>query len=221
MTNDFTKSSSFSVEHGNEGEITAYITTWGNPDVVDDVMAKGCCDKWLEDFAKNDEKLPMLHGHSSMDVVGEWVSFESDDYGLKATGILYTEVTAASDLHKLIKRGAIASVSIGFRSTDYDNLDNGGRKFNEIQLMETSVVLNPANPKAKILSVKSEDGLIETKALKTLLRDSGLSRKEVDALFNGGFTGLKNLRNAEEQEEKQAEQSQTLANFLSEVSAKL
>jgi len=87
MTELFTKDAPISAESETEGQITAYITTWGNPDVVDDVMSKGCCDKWLEDFAKNDDKLPMLHGHSSMDVVGEWVSFESDDYGLKATGI--------------------------------------------------------------------------------------------------------------------------------------
>lgn len=217
----FNKSLELDAERSLEdGEIVAYLTTWNNPDVVGDVMAKGCTDAWLKSFSEDEEsKLPMLHGHSSMDIVGEWTAFEADEYGLKGKGILYTEMTSASDIHKLIKRGMLASVSIGFRSSDYEYLEEGGRLFKAIELVETSVVLNPANDKAKILSVKSEDGLIDVKSLKSMLRDGGLNRKEIDALFNGGFSELKHLRNAEAEAEIAAQKEQNKLDFLSSVLA--
>ena len=222
MTQLITKDAQVSfVEDNDVGIVQAYITTFGNADAVGDVMDAKSLDKWLSKFKEGEDKLVMLYGHDTMSVIGEWKKFEKTEKGVIAEGEIYTEVTQANDVYKLLKRGAVASVSIGFRSADYDYLDNGGRKFKEIELVETSVVLNPANPQAKILTVKSDDGMIEVKQLKTLLRDNGLSRKEVDALFHGGFTGLKNLRNAELEEVIEAEKSQTLYDFLTEVRSKL
>lgn len=233
----FTKSASASlVEDGEEGIIQAYITTFGNADAVGDVIDSKALDSWLKSFKEGEDKLVMLYGHDTMSVIGHWTKFQKTEKGVIAEGEIYTEVTQANDVYKLLKRGAVASVSIGFRSNDYDYLDNGGRKFNDITLVETSVVLNPANPQAKILTVKSDDGLIEVKQLKQLLRDNGLSRKEIEALFHGGFSELKNLRKSEEAAveeiveeviveetpvEEVKEEVKSLADFLLEVKAKM
>ncbi|QCO57458.1 HK97 family phage prohead protease (plasmid) [Pseudorhodobacter turbinis] len=195
--NLITKSIDLEVAESTDGKISAYLTTFGNSDFVGDIMTEKCLDEFIENFDPANQKLHMLYEHDTKMVIGEWETLTKDETGVIGNGIIYTETSLGKDVQALMKRNAVGSVSIGFQSKDFVKNTSGGRTFNSIQLVETSVVLKPANPQAKILSVKSEDGLIETKALKTLLREAGMARSEIEALFNGGFTGLKNLRETE------------------------
>ena len=183
------------------GSISAYLTTFGNSDVVDDIMAKGSLDKFIAKFNPSAKKLPMFYEHDHTSIIGEWTSLKSDEHGVVGEGTLYTETTKGSDVYKLMKRGAVSSVSIGFRSSDFEKNDDGGRTFNEIELVETSVVLNPANDQAQIMSVKSNDGLIAAAQLKKHLIEGGLTKSECEALFLEGWRGLKNLREADKYQE--------------------
>ena len=176
------------------GTISAYLTTFGNSDVVADIMAKGSLDKYIAKFNPTAKKLPMFYEHDHTSIIGEWVDLKADEHGVVGEGVLYTETTKGSDVYKLMKRNAVSSVSIGFRSADFEKNDDGGRTFNEIELVETSVVLNPANDQAQIMSVKSDDGYIETAALKKHLIEGGLTKAECEALFLNGWKGLKMLR---------------------------
>ena len=184
-----------------DGTISAYLTTFGNSDVVEDVMAKGSMDSFIAKFNPMAKKLPMFYEHDHTSIIGEWTDLKSDEHGVVGTGVLYTETTKGSDVYKLMKRNAVSSVSIGFRSSDYVKNDMGGRTFKEIELVETSVVLNPANDQAQIMSVKSDDGFIETAALKKHLIEGGLTKAECEALFMEGWKGLKNLREADKHQE--------------------
>lgn len=192
------------------GTISAYLTTFGNSDVVDDIMAKGSLDKFIAKFNPSAKKLPMFYEHDHTSIIGEWTSLKSDEHGVVGEGTLYTETTKGSDVYKLMKRGAVSSVSIGFRSSDFEKNDDGGRTFNEIELVETSVVLNPANDQAQIMSVKSNDGYIETAALKKHLIEGGLTKAECEALFLSGWKGLKMLR---QEDVKQQTLAEALASF--------
>ena len=192
------------------GTISAYLTTFGNSDVVDDIMAKGSLDKFIAKFNPSAKKLPMLLEHDNASIIGEWTSLKADEHGVVGEGTLYTETTKGSDVYKLMKRGAVSSVSIGFRSSDFEKNDDGGRTFNEIELVETSVVLNPANDQAQIMSVKSNDGFIETAALKKHLIEGGLTKAECEALFLSGWKGLKMLR---QEDVKQQTLAEALASF--------
>ena len=183
------------------GTISAYLTTFGNSDVVADIMAKGSLDSFIANFNPVAKKLPMFYEHDHTSIIGEWTGLKADEHGVVGDGVLYTETTKGSDVYKLMKRDAVSSVSIGFRSTDFEKNDDGGRTFNEIELVETSVVLTPANDQAQIMSVKSEDGFIETAALKKHLIEGGLTKSEVEALFMEGWKGLKNLREADKHHE--------------------
>jgi len=176
------------------GTISAYLTTFGNSDVVQDVMAKGSLDRFIAKFNPMAKKLPMFYEHDHTAIIGEWTNLKSDEHGVVGEGVLYTETTKGSDVYKLMKRDAVSSVSIGFKSSDFEKNDAGGRTFNEIELVETSVVLNPANDRAQIMSVKSDDGFIETSALKKHLIEGGLTKSECEALFLSGWRGLKHLR---------------------------
>ena len=187
------------------GMISAYLTTFGNSDVVNDIMAKGSLDSFIAKFDPQAKKLPMFYEHDHTSIIGEWTDLKADEHGVVGTGVLYTETTKGSDVYKLMKRDAVSSVSIGFRSTDFEKNDNGGRTFNDIQLVETSVVLNPANDQAQVMSVKSDDGMIETAALKKHLIEGGLTKAECEALFMEGWRGLKNLREADAYKETLAD----------------
>ena len=187
------------------GTISAYLTTFGNSDVVADIMAKGSLDKFIAKFNPTAKKLPMFYEHDHTSIIGEWVDLKADEHGVVGEGVLYTETTKGSDVYKLMKRNAVSSVSIGFRSADFEKNDDGGRTFNEIDLVETSVVLNPANDQAQIMSVKSDDGFIETAALKKHLIEGGLTKAECEALFLNGWKGLKMLRETDIKAETLAE----------------
>jgi len=187
------------------GTISAYLTTFGNSDVVNDIMAKGSLDSYIAKFNPAAKKLPMFYEHDHTSIIGEWTGLKADEHGVVGEGVLYTETTKGSDVYKLMKRDAVSSVSIGFRSTDFEKNDDGGRTFNEIQLVETSVVLNPANDQAQIMSVKSDDGFIETSALKKHLIEGGLTKAECEALFLNGWKGLKMLRDTDVKAETLAE----------------
>ena len=190
---------------GPAGVISAYLTTFGNSDVVNDVMAKGSLDSYIAKFDPSAKKLPMFYEHDHTSIIGEWTDLKADEHGVIGTGTLYTETTKGSDVYKLMQREAVSSVSIGFRSSDFEKNDEGGRTFKNIELVETSVVLSPANDQAQIMSVKSADGFIETAALKKHLIDGGLTKAECEALFMDGWRGLKSLRLADVKRNKLAD----------------
>ena len=197
MDNIITKASDFSVESldGEKGIVEAYVSTFGNADKVGDVMASTAFDKFVEDFEKvRDNKLPMLLQHSQSNIVGEWNKFVIDSKGIKGFGEIYTETAQGSDALAFIKRGLISSTSIGFRSKNYERIEKGGNLFKEVTLVETSLVINPANPKAVITSVKDEEGKIDIRKLEKLLRDVDLSQKERKLLLAGGVKALMEQR---------------------------
>ena len=136
----------------------------------------------------------MLWQHDKNELIGQWTKFEINSRGVKGYGEIFTDVTRGNDVRNLIKRGAVGSVSIGFRSKNYEELENGARLFKEIELVETSVVVNPANPRARIISAKDEDGRIDIRKVERILSDSDLSRKEVMLLIAGGVKELMNQR---------------------------
>lgn len=189
-------------EFANDGEVVAYLSTFKNADKVGDIIEKGAFDQFVKDFDPTAKKLPMLYSHKTENLIGEWVELSVDEHGIKGRGVIYTETTTGKDVHALLKRGALSAVSIGFKSSDYEEIESGGRLFKQVELVETSIVLNPCNPQAEVLSVKSEDGLIQVSELKSVLRNAGMNRSEIEALFNEGWTGIKSLRSSEEFEEK-------------------
>lgn len=194
MNELITKQFDLNAAESADGEVVAYLTTFGNEDQVGDIIKAGALDEFIESFDPEQNKLPMLYNHDVSSIIGEWKLLEVDEYGVKGTGILYTETTQGKDVQALLKRKAVAAVSIGFRSSDYTKLASGGRQFNKLELVETSIVLKPANKQAQVLSVKSEDGFIEVKNLKAILKQAGLTRNEIESLFQHGWKGLVNLR---------------------------
>jgi hypothetical protein len=176
------------------GEIKAYVTTFGNADLVGDVMDKGAADNFVKQF--NDQEnasIPMLWEHKRDEIIGSWTKFEVDEKGVIGTGELYKGVSKAEDVKVYLEKGAVGSVSIGFKSSDYEDIKTGGRLFKEIELFETSIVIQPANPQAQIVSAKNEDGQVDLRNLEKALRDAGLSRKEAMTFISAGKSTLRDV----------------------------
>ena len=186
--------------NGEGGEITAYISSFGNRDKVGDIMDPSAFDKTIEDL--QGKQLPMLLQHSQVDIIGAWKEFSINSRGVKATGQIFTETNNGSDALALVRRGLVGSTSVGFRSKNYEPIldDDGnltGRLFKEVELVETSLVINPANERAKIVSVKNNDNSINLRKLEELVRDSGLTRRETLTLLSEGAAALKNVSDSD------------------------
>lgn len=193
----FTKSSNgfqinkFNVE---EGKISAVVTTFKNYDVVNDVMMPGSLDNYIKGFEGN---LPMLYQHEKNEMIGIWNKLTIDGDKVIGDGMIFPEVTRGKDTMALISRGLIGSTSIGFKATDYEQNDEGGLNFKEIELVEISMVRSPANPKAQLLSAKNADGEVSLRNIERILRESGLSKNQSQAFISKGFKALNNLSESE------------------------
>ncbi len=179
MDNLINKSFDLELIDQKDGEVKAYLTTFENLDLVNDVIKIGALDAYVEKFNAGEAGvLRMLWMHDRSIIIGKWDSLEIDEKGVIGTGTIFEEVTQGKDVKALLRRGVLNSVSIGFRSSKFEMNEMGGRDFYEVELTETSIVDAPCNPEADIISVKAEDGALNVRQLETVLRDAGFSRKE-------------------------------------------
>lgn len=135
------------------GKITGYAARFGNVDSYNDIIMQGAFKKTLKE--KTPKEINFLYEHDESKTVGYLTMLQEDEQGLYFEGqILEDKMKAAEIAYNEIKEGYIDSLSIGYIPTKYEVKD-GIRMLKEIDLYEISLVKNPANPKANILSVKS------------------------------------------------------------------
>jgi len=179
-------------------DIAGMITTFGVPDLVGDVIVPSALDKFIDSYNATmrqgiyDTPLPMYFQHSTLDPIGYWTKFEKTMEGVIGYGKFY-DTTRGQDVRKMTKdeNSIIGGFSIGFTSNDYEDIIAEDRwvgyKFNEITLRETSIVINPAMPSAKITNVKTakhKDGTINLAVYERSLREAGASRSEAKSAIS-------------------------------------
>jgi HK97 family phage prohead protease len=180
---------------------TGYGAVFGNVDSYGDVIEKGAFKKTLSDAKKSGSWPAMLlqHGGWGMSAddltpVGIWTELAEDEKGLLVTGKL-AETQRGEEAYGLLKmtpRPALNGLSIGYRARKFTvgtKADEPRRILHEVELVEVSLVTFPANPKARIGSVKSGDGLGVRDAEKAL-REAGFSANEAKAILAKGFSAI-------------------------------
>ena len=150
------------------GTFRGLASAYNNEDLVGDIIKPGA-------FGSiNPKKIKMLWQHRSDQPVGVWTEFKDTSKGLEAHGTLVLEVQRAAEAHALMKAGAVDGLSIGFRippkGATFDDT-TGKRIITKIDLWEVSLVTFPANPKARIASVKGSD--MTVREFENFLRDEG------------------------------------------------
>lgn len=192
----------FAADDGDEARtFTGYGAVFGNVDSYGDVIEKGAFKKTLQEAKKTGSWPAMLmqHGGWGMSAddltpVGIWTEFSEDDKGLLLTGKL-AETARANEAYGLLKmtpRPALNGLSIGYRAKKFalgTKVGEPRRTLHEVELVEVSLVTFPANPKARVGSVKSGDGLSVRDAEKAL-REAGFSSNEAKAILAKGFTAI-------------------------------
>ena len=131
------------------GSITGIAWPFGSgADSTGDIITKGA-------FAFAVTSIPMLFNHSPSDLVGLWNEVAETPEGLVAKGQLHMDQPRSRAVHGMIKGGLVTGLSIGFK-TKASTKQGRNRVISALDLYEISVVRNPAHPRARILSAKSD-----------------------------------------------------------------
>jgi HK97 family phage prohead protease len=131
------------------GEIVGTAWPFGSADSANDMIQKGA-------FNLAVENLPMLFHHDPSDLIGTWNEASETPDGFVVKGKLHMEQPRAKAVHGLIKGGLVTGLSIGFK-TKASTKQGRNRVISALDLFEISVVRNPAHPRARIISAKSEN----------------------------------------------------------------
>ena len=127
----------------------------------------------------------MLWQHNSDEPLGVFTSMEEDDIGLKLTGQIAMKTQRGAEAYELMKMKAISGLSIGFiPEVEEWNKETGIITLTQVDLWETSLVTFPANDEARVQDVKSIEKLENLRDVEAHLRDSGMSKRESQAVIS-------------------------------------
>jgi HK97 family phage prohead protease len=141
----------YDLKAGEDGWVfSAYASTYNNRDHGGDVIDP----KAFEMTLKSRTWRPLLWQHDMREPIGIEQSLKSDRRGLLGTWELI-DTQRGSDAYKLLKRGAVRSMSIGYIPQEWEWREEGEtRLLKSVDLLENSVVSIPMNEQAQVTSVK-------------------------------------------------------------------
>lgn len=178
-------------ELSDDGEFEGYGSTFGNVDRGMDVVEKGAFRRTIKE--KPLSAIKMLRDHDSTKIVGQWLSLEEDDHGLKVRGRLFAKpedaVPLGRETYTLMKMGALDALSIGYRTikSAWDE-QRGIRSLLDVDLWEISVVTFPMNEMATVDAVKGDLALRD---VERILREGGAPAQFAKMVAIHGFDEAK------------------------------
>ncbi|MET4242729.1 HK97 family phage prohead protease [Bradyrhizobium sp. RT10b] len=132
-----------------EGSIVG--TAWpfnAGPDTMGDTITKGAFNVATD--------LPMLFSHDPSDLVGTWSEVAETNDGLIVKGMIHKDQPRARSILSMVKSGLVSGLSIGFRTREAKQRGRT-RVISLLDLVEVSLVRNPAHPRARVTSAKAYD----------------------------------------------------------------
>lgn len=174
------------------GTFSGYGAIFGNEDAQNDVIRRGAFKQTLREWNDRGKFPPMLLQHGGMGgfmgprpddllPVGAWTEMREDGRGLPVKGRLFALGTERGQyIYEGLKAGSLDGLSIGYKAREFVQGTRPGepdRILTDVDLWEVSIVTFPANPKARISTVKSFT-TDEVRELEGRLRDAGLSRTD-------------------------------------------
>lgn len=174
------------------GSFTGYASVFGVLDSYREIVAAGAFVNSIKAIAATERPLPCLWQHLSSAPIGGYDKLVEDEKGLYVEGFLLTaEIEKARETHALMKRGIVSGLSIGYYVIeDSYNEKDRIRTLKEIELVEVSVVTFPANPDARVDTIKSKlqrGDSVSIRDFEQHLREQGWSRLEAEAIAKSGF----------------------------------
>lgn len=171
------------------GHITGYASTFTRtPDSYGDVIAKGAFSNWLNQIKQDGTIVPMLYNHDqSLDCfIGTVTDIHEDEHGLLFSAD-FDATEKAQRARELAMDGRLAKFSFAYLINDAGTvtLEDGTKahELRDIDVMEVSLVLTPANPDTSIVEVKS--GRRNSKADADELRSIRALAAQITQAVNG------------------------------------
>lgn len=179
---------------------SGYASVFGGVDSYGDTIDPKAYSKTL----KGRERPIRMRWNHYGPIIGKWTEVRVDEKGLYVEGELTPGHTVAQNVYASLKHGAIDGMSIGYRPKKIEMLPDGKRLLKEIELIEVSVVEEPADLGAKIGDVKAAmDACDSLKEIETLLREAGgFSRADATSLVARVKALAHGERDAEEKAKK-------------------
>lgn len=185
-----TNFSSCQVKMGDLGVFEGYASVFDGVDSYNDTILKGA---YKETLANRNRPVAMYFNHASYRsdmpaTIGKWMSLEEDGKGLYVKGQLSLGHPTADAIYASMLNETIDGLSIGFKIPEngYEMRD-GIRYLKKIDLVEVSVVDNPADNAARISldSVKADiESIKSIREAEEFLRDAAnLSNSSAKALL--------------------------------------
>jgi uncharacterized protein len=167
--------------NGDTGVFEGYASVFGGVDAYGDTIHPGAYKSTIE----NRERPIRMRWNHFGPVIGKYTEILEDSIGLFVKGQLTPGHSVAEDVKASLLHGAIDGMSIGYMVRRSEDKPGRGKDLYEIDLVEISVVEEPADLGAKITNVKA--ALQECKRLadiELILRNAGFSRTESTALIS-------------------------------------
>lgn len=130
--------------------ISGYASLFGKRDLGGDIVRRGAFAASL--LSLKDGQLPMLFAHETKEPIGVWHRMFEDATGLFVSGDVFLGDSRADRTARLVRSGALAGLSIGYRTTRSRTL-GGGRELIELDLWEVSIVAFPMLRAARITQI--------------------------------------------------------------------
>jgi HK97 family phage prohead protease len=119
-----------------------YAALFGVPDGAGDTIVKGAFAKALSDGAQ----FPLFWQHNAAQRIGTVEALAEDERGLRVIARLDARDSRAADL---LARRHVSGLSFGYRARGYQPVP-GGRRLEDIELLEVSLVTHPLQPGARV-----------------------------------------------------------------------
>lgn len=145
-----------------EGTFEGYASTFGGaPDSYGDVIAPGAFADSLAKHRREGTMPMMFFGHDMGELpIGDWLEMAEDGKGLWGKGQLDLEDPVSERIYRALKKKRVRGLSIGY------SIPAGGSRpaekrpgvtvLEKINLVEVSIVNNPANKRSLVDEVKAE-----------------------------------------------------------------
>jgi HK97 family phage prohead protease len=165
---------------GEDMVFAGYASVFGGVDAYGDTIDPKAYDATLIERSR---PVRMRWNHYGP-IIGKWLDIRTDSKGLYVNGQLTPGHSTAIDVYASMKHGTVDGMSIGYIPRLVEETSAGRRLLKQIDLIEISVVEEPADLGAKIESVKSVlDECATLKDIENLLREaSGFSKSDATAL---------------------------------------
>lgn len=182
------------------GTFEGYASVFGVRDSYNEVVEAGAFAKSLARHVKEKSRPLLLWQHNPDEPLGVWSELTEDKRGLWGRGELTLGVRRADEAYLLLKAGAVQGLSIGYREVDTEAATEGKpRILRELDLIEASIVSFPANRRARVEAVKSDERLqdfarrlrdgepLPVKDFEDILRDAGIPKSMATKIASVGY----------------------------------